>query len=282
MSAVIDAHVHLWERARHPQEWIDPATMSPIDRDFGAAELRTMLATTGADAAVLVQSINSFDETVDLLALADDPAVSGVVGWVDLTGDVQEQIAGLRAGTGGEALCGIRHLTHLERDAAWLLGEDVARGLDALGREGLVFDLILRDYQLPLATSIVRAHPGLQFVLDHLGNPPLGGDVTVWRRNLAALAAEANVSAKLSGLVTATGRHPWSERDLAGVVDAALDEFGPSRLLYGSDYPLVELADGAGEWASTLRRMLASLSSHEQDAIFGGAAAAVYRARVTA
>lgn len=282
MSAVIDAHVHLWDRARHLQEWIDPVTMGPIDRDFGLVELRTMLAATGSDSAVLVQSTNSVDETVDLLALGSDTAVAGVVGWVDLTGDVSSQVRLLRDSRGGDALSGVRHLVHVERDAAWLLRDDVARGLSALAGTGLVFDLVLRDYQLPLATSVVRAHPELGFVLDHLGNPPLEDGLTVWRRNLAALAHEPNVFAKLSGVARPTAASPWAEPEVKRVVEAALEAFGSSRLLYGSDYPLVELADGAAGWADALRRMLLTLSPTEQNEIFGGTAASVYRARVAA
>lgn len=282
MSAVIDGHVHLWNRTRHPQEWIDPATMADIDRDFGADELHRMLAVTGAGVAILVQSTNSITETADLLTLSADPTVAGVVGWIDLVRDVPAQLADLRAGSGGEALRGIRHLAHQEADASWLLRDDVARGLSALAASGLPFDLIVRDHQLPVAASVVRAHPDLEFVLDHLGNPSLGRDLTAWRRDLAALAAEPNVVAKISGLVTAAPRDAWNRGDLASLVDQALETFGPVRVLYGSDYPLVELADGAAAWALELREMLTLLSPNEQAAVFGGTAAAVYRVPVDA
>jgi len=282
VSAVIDGHVHLWNRTRHPQEWIDPATMADIDRDFGADELHRMLAVTGAGVAILVQSTNSITETADLLTLSADPTVAGVVGWIDLVRDVPAQLADLRAGSGGEALRGIRHLAHQEADASWLLRDDVARGLSALAASGLPFDLIVRDHQLPVAASVVRAHPDLEFVLDHLGNPSLGRDLTAWRRDLAALAAEPNVVAKISGLVTAAPRDAWNRGDLASLVDQALETFGPVRVLYGSDYPLVELADGAAAWALELREMLTLLSPNEQAAVFGGTAAAVYRVPVDA
>jgi L-fuconolactonase len=274
-APVLDAHVHLWDRARHPQPWIEPGTMAVIDRDFDAVDLGTMLRATAADAAVVVQSTNSLAETAELLAMATEPVVCAVIGWVDLAGDVAGQLARLRAGSGGDALRGIRHLAHLEEDPAWLLREDVGRGLAALAEEGLSFDLVVRAHQLPVAVETARRHPTLRLVLDHLGNPPLAV-LDGWRHDLAVLAAEPNVVAKLSGLITAVAS-PWHAVDLAPAVDGALEAFGPGRLMYGSDWPLAELAEGgAVAWAGAVRARAAELSDTERGAILGGTCADTY------
>jgi L-fuconolactonase len=272
---VLDAHVHLWNRARHPQPWIEPDTMAVIDRDFDAADLSTMLRATAADAAVVVQSTNSLAETTELLAIATEPDVCAVIGWVDLAGDVATQLACLRAGSGGDALRGIRHLAHLEQDPAWLLRADVGRGLAVLAEEGLSFDLVVRAHQLPVAVETARAHPTLRLVLDHLGNPPFA-ELDGWRHDLAALAAEPNVVAKLSGLVTAVAS-PWDGAALAPAVDGAVEVFGPGRLMYGSDWPLAELAEGgAVAWAGAVRALAAGLSDAERASLLGGTCAGTY------
>ena len=275
MSAVLDAHVHLWERARHPQAWIDPVTMSPIARDFGAGDLGDMLAETGSDAAVLVQSTNSLSETADLLALAATAPVGAVVGWVDLTADVAPQLATLRDGPGGALLRGVRHLAHLDADPSWLIRSDVGRGLDALADAGLAFDLVVRAEQLPRAGQVVREHPRLRFVLDHLGNPPFGA-LAGWRRDLRTLGEAPNTVAKLSGLVTGI-EGTWALGDLTPVVDVALETFGPDRLLYGSDWPVVQLAaGGASAWAEAVRTIAQGLTEQESDALLGSTCARTY------
>lgn len=275
MIGSVDAHVHLWNRRTDPQPWIDPVSMAAIDRDFGASELDAMLSTVGVERAVVVQSSNSAAETARLLAI-DDARIAGVVGWLDLTADVPAQLAGMGE---RDRMPGIRHLVHIDPDPEWLGRGEVARGLGHLASAGLSFDLVVRWWQLPLAARVATEHPSLTFVLDHLGGPPLDGgdDLPAWEAALRALAERPNVVAKLSGLGGALGRSDGTVDDLAPVVEAAISSFGASRLMYGSDWPLVELTGGARRWHEAVTRVTAGMSPAETDAITGGTACRVYR-----
>ena len=275
MSARIDAHVHLWNRALDPQDWIDPETMAPIDRDFGTSQLREMLDSTAIDRAIVVQSSNSLDESVRLVGL-EATVVAGLVAWVDLTGDVLAQLEQLNAGA-SVPVVGVRHLAHIDPDRKWLLRADVGRGLDALGRAGLCFDLVVRDWQLPQAAELAARHEGLRFVLDHLGGPSApGGDRESWEAGFRGLARFPNVAAKVSGLTSGLVPGAWYAPDLSPVIDIALSAYGPARLLYGSDWPLAELGGGAGAWMNALESLLVEVSESERQRIFGGTASEVY------
>lgn len=266
----VDAHVHLWNRRLDPQDWIDPATMAPIARDFGAADLVAMLDDAGIDRAVVVQASNSAAETARLLAL-DEPRIAGVVGWVDLTASVGEQLAALGGATA--RLVGIRHLVHVDDDPSWLARPEVGAGLGALADAGLGFDLVLRTTQLPLAARVATDHPATRFVLDHLGGVADADDLGAWERDLRAIARCPNVLAKVSGLWAAA----VDAEALARIVDVALDAFGPDRLMYGSDWPLVRMGVGAPAWRAAVEGALASLSPAERGAVLGGTAARYYR-----
>ena len=275
MSARIDAHVHLWNRALDPQDWIDPETMAPIDRDFGTSQLREMLDSTAIDRAIVVQSSNSLEESVRLVGL-EATGIAGLVAWVDLTGDVLAQLEQLYAGA-SVPVVGVRHLAHIDPDRKWLLRADVGRGLDALGRAGLCFDLVVRDWQLPQAAELAARHEGLRFVLDHLGGPSApGGDRESWEAGFRGLARLPNVAAKVSGLTSGLVPGAWDAPDLSPVIDIALSAYGPARLLYGSDWPLAELGGGAGAWMNALESLLAEISESERERIFGGTASEVY------
>src|SRR4051794_6915675 len=208
-SIRIDAHVHVWTRSTDPQPWIDPETMALIDRDFTLDDLAGQLDALGVRTAVVVQSSNSIDETRRLLAGAGD-RVAGVVGWLDLTTDVGDQLASFPDHHRAK-LVGVRHLVHLDPDPEWLRRADVGSGLAALGRAGLCFDLVMRWHQLPLADVIAGELPGVRFVLDHLGNPPFDAtEFVLWERSFRALAARPNTSAKLSGVAGALARADWT------------------------------------------------------------------------
>ncbi|MGO4595144.1 amidohydrolase [Leifsonia sp. 2TAF2] len=276
MTGRIDAHVHLWNRRTDPQDWIDPARMAAIDRDFGGDELRAMLAATGMDRAILVQASNSLAES-ERLSRSDPAVVAGLVAWVDLTGDVAAQLARVRAGT--VPVVGVRHLAHIDPDPEWLLRDDVSQGLAALGREGLAFDLVIRDWQLGQAADLAARHDGVRFVLDHLGGPLAeDADPARWEAGLRELARRPNVTAKVSGLSSGLAPGEWSAEDLRSVVEVAVDAFGTDRLLYGSDWPLAELGGGAPAWREAFDILTAGFSAAERDAVLGGTAARVYSA----
>jgi L-fuconolactonase len=273
----IDAHQHLWDLAARPQDWL--AGLEPIHRDFGEADLRAVAGAAGIDATVLVQVLPDVEETVEFLALAgESDLVVGVVGWVDLTApDVAEQLDRLRRGPGGDRLVGVRHLVEPEPDPEWLTRADVLAGLRAVRDAGLVYDVLTRPHQLPAAVAAARAVPDLVFVLDHLSKPDIAGRVLEpWATRLAELAALPNVVAKVSGLVTEAGPQ-WTVDDLRPCVDVALEAFGPSRLMFGTDWPVCLLAASYDEVFASAQQVTDGLSADERDQVFGGTATRVYR-----
>jgi L-fuconolactonase len=297
---VVDAHHHLWVRSRTPQGWIDPVTMAAIDADFTPADLPA--AAHGVTATVVVQSASLWSESRELLAItaSDDgraARIGGVVAWADILGPgVGDRVAALRSGRGGGALVGIRTQVQAEPDPVYLDRDDVRRGIaaacatDAAGPGGLVFDLVVRADQLPACARLAAALPEVSFVLDHLGKPRLAAadagtgapagigtaDLAAWKRDLAALAARPNVTAKLSGLVTEARWDAWQADDLRPAVDHALEVFGPERLMFGSDWPVCLLASDYGEWMAALGDLLAGLSPDEAAAVWAGTARRVY------
>jgi L-fuconolactonase len=277
---VIDAHHHLWARDRHPQPWIDPVRMAAIDADFGPEDLAAEAEPSGVRGTVVVQSIHSAAETIDLLSTAaQSELIRGVVGWVDIaTPGVADRLRRLRAMPGGGKLVGIRHLVQGEPDPAFLRRGDIRRGIAAVGDAGLVFDLVIRPDQLPATSELVAGLPQVSFVLDHLGKPPLTGpDLRGWAGGLRTLAALPNVSAKVSGLVTEANWSSWQPADLAVAVSHALETFGPDRLMFGSDWPVCLLAAGYHDWIQALRELLTGCHQEQQEQIWGQTARRVYR-----
>lgn len=257
---IIDAHHHLWTLGAAGLDWLEGDALAPIRRTFDVADAGRVLGACGVRASVLVEARSSLDETQEMLALAARPDTLpiAVVGWVDVLGDVASQVDELRDRPDGDRLVGIRHQTQGE-DTDWLTRDDVRAGLAAVADAGLVFDLVVRPEQLPACRSTAAALPGVHFVLDHLGKPPIaaGGDaMAAWHDHVVALAEQPNVVAKVSGLATEADWGTWTEADLAPVVDAAVDAFGPDRILLGSDWPVCELAADAVTTLQTVRRLV--------------------------
>lgn len=275
MTQTIDSHVHLWHRATDPQPWIDANSMAAIDRDFDAADLATMLTRTSVESAVIVQSSNSLAETARLIDGATHQVV-GVVGWLDLTGDVERQLASLTESQ-RQRLVGVRHLAHIDPDPAWLRRGDVAEGVAALGRTGRSVDLVVRWWQLDQVEALVADHADVRFVIDHLGDPPLGApEFAQWVDSIRLIAAHDNVVAKLSGVASDPQRARSPIDACRAAVDWALELFGPDRLMYGSDWPVVELGSGAGAWRQVVATLTGDLTELERDAIDGATARRTY------
>jgi L-fuconolactonase len=254
---IVDAHQHFWDPASADYPWMTDE-VATLRRRFGPEDLEPLLRQHGVAGTVAVQARHSLDETRALLEVAaETPFVLGVVGWVDLTGDVAGQ---LRSFDG--ALVGVRHQVHDEPDPAWLLREDVQRGLTAVAEAGLVYDLLVRARELPAAVETARRRPELTFVLDHAGKTP-PSDREPWARGVSALAELPNVTCKLSGLFT--------ESDPEETVTRALRWFGADRCMFGSDWPVCLLAS---EYADAI----AIIGDDEQ--VLAGTAIRTYRLAV--
>jgi L-fuconolactonase len=253
---LIDAHQHFWDPERADYPWMTD-DVAALRRRYGPDHLEPLLHAHGVTGTVAVQARESLDETRELLAVAEEnPFVLGVVGWVDLTGDVAGQLAELHG-----PLVGVRHIVEDEPDPRWLLRDAVQRGLAAVAEAGLVYDLLVRPPQLPAAIRTVRRHPQLQFVLDHVGKAPRDPDEhRTWERGVATLAGSPNVACKISGLFT--------EADPHGTAARALNWFGAERCMWGSDWPVSTLAADYGD-------AIAIAGSDER--VLGATAIAVYR-----
>jgi L-fuconolactonase len=276
---IVDAHHHFWDPTRASYPWMTDE-LGSIRRPFGPDDLRPLLAAHGVDRTVLVQTRSSLDETRELLALADrTDFVAGVVGWVDLTApDVAAGLLALRDGPGGLWLVGVRHQVHDEPDAGWLLRPDVRRGLEAVGKAGLVYDLLVRPRELPAALEVARTLPDVRFVIDHVAKPRVrDGADPEWAERLAPFSDLPHVRCKLSGLVTEADWTGWRPADLAPFIRRAVAWFGPERVLFGSDWPVCLLAASYGQVLDALDAALADLPAPARAAAMGGNAAALYR-----
>ena len=276
---IVDAHHHLWDPARRDYPWMT-GDAAALRRPVGLGDLHATVEPLGVAATVAVQAASTEEETLELLALAaaSGGLVAGVVGWVDLTApDAGDRLAALRAEPGGERLVGIRHAVHDEPDPGWLERDDVGRGLRAVARAGLPYDLLLFPTHLPAAVRVAAAIPELSLVVDHGAKPRIAaGEREPWDSDLAALAACEQVHCKLSGLVTEADRAGWREQDVASYGARLLELFGPQRLMFGSDWPVCTLAASYAEVLELARSVLSALSPAEQEAVLAGTARRFY------
>ncbi|MDT0469545.1 amidohydrolase family protein [Streptomyces gibsoniae] len=279
-AVTVDAHHHVWDLSVRDQDWITGSALAPLRRNFTLADLAPEARAAGVDRTVLVQTVTVAEETPEFLALAEEhPLVAGVVGWTDLTEPgVAETLARLRALPGGAHLRGIRHQVQGEPDPEWLLRADVRRGLAAVADAGLVYDLVVLPRQLPACARAAAANPGLTFVLDHLGKPPIAsGALEPWASQVRALAALPNTVCKLSGMVTEADWTAWTPADLRPYADTVLDAFGPERIMFGSDWPVCTPAASYGEVLRTAEQLTQGLGADDRAQVFEGTARRVYR-----
>jgi len=275
---IVDAHHHFWDPATAEYPWLTDE-LATIRRRFDAADLAPLLADAGVGATVLVQTRSSIAETRDFLAIAArTPFIRGVIGWVDLTDPgVGEVLDTLRKSSGGDLLVGVRHQVHDEPDPDWLGRSDVRRGVAAVTRAGLAYDLLVRSRELPAARSLVASMPDARFVVDHLAKPPIAsGQLQPWADLVGTWSDLPNASWKLSGLVTEADWARWEHRDLAPFVDHALSVLGPQRMMFGSDWPVCLLAAAYPDVVGTARTLTAALTEAERSAVFGENARRVY------
>jgi L-fuconolactonase len=271
----IDAHFHCWQLARGDYGWLTPA-LAPIYRDVAVSDWQAESAPHGVTGGVLVQAAPTEAETAFLLAQADaQPAVLGVVGWLDLAaGDAPARIERLAR---HPRLKGLRPMLQDMMDAEWILQPALDPALRAMVDCGLVFDALVKPVHLAHILTLAGRYPSLRIVIDHAGKPDIAaGQWQPWADGMVRLASQTGACCKLSGLLTEAGPtpapgavQPWAAHVLAC--------FGADRLVWGSDWPVLEMAGSYAQWWAETRQLLAGLSPQAQDAMMDGNARRLYR-----
>ena len=274
---IIDSHQHFWQRdLPFDYQWLEAPENRAINRDFLPSDLESQLQECGIDGSVFVQTQHNLAENDWALSLTEQhPFVLGVVGWVDLAsphcqGDLEQLLL-------HDRFVGIRHITQDEPDDDFIVREEILSGLKVLERLGVPFDLLFYAKHLKHAPTVATAVPELPLVIDHLSKPNIaaGWDPN-WETEIREAAACDNVYCKLSGMITEANWENWSADDLRPYLETAIDAFGPKRCMYGSDWPVCELAGSYRDVWEAFGELIKGYSDSERAALLGETAQRFY------
>lgn len=266
----IDAHQHFWHLSQDGRDW-PSSDLTEIYRDFLPDDLAPLLDTAELDGSIVVQTMERVDETDFMLSLADQHAfILGVVGWVDMKSS--HAVADIERLSQHSRFVGIRPMLQDMDDSYWIDDVVLTPAVEALVRNGKTFDALVRPRQLNALYNFATRHPELPIVIDHAAKPIIAqGLYAEWRRDMAALASLSNVHCKLSGMWTECGEQkPIS---ILPYAETVLELFGPTRVLWGSDWPVLNLAGSYLDWHSYCREIV---PQSDQQLIFGDNAARFY------
>ena len=271
----IDAHQHFWRLARADYGWLTPK-LAPIYRDFSVDDLKPHLAAASIAGTVLVQAAATEAETEFLLALAADSGglVKAVIGWVDF--EAPDAARRLERLARNPLLRGIRPMMQDIADTDWMLSVRLEPAFHAVVQLGLRFDALVQPRHLNNLRKLLDRYPGLALVVDHGAKPAIAvGTREPWTTEMRALARETSAWCKLSGLVTEADA-AWSVADLRPYAAHLFECFGSGRLIWGSDWPVVNLAGGYDRWWAATEELLRPLDDASRERILGGNAARFY------
>ena len=273
---IVDAHQHFWQISRGVNTWIDES-ISGIRRDYLPEHLEPYLKHLGIDKTILVQASETVEENLFMTDLADQcDFIGGIVAWVDLSASTA--INELQQLAMNPLIKGIRPVLQGIEDDQWILQENVVSALRELPKLGLRFDALIQTRHLNAISEVVSLIPELAIVVDHAAKPVIRNGTKPdadWFDGMSKLAQNDQIYCKLSGLVTEHGEG-WTVNALRPVFEHLLNVFTPDRLMWGSDWPVLELDGSYVQWFSCVNSLMSDLSSTERDQILGGSAATFY------
>lgn len=271
----IDAHQHFWKFDPVRDAWITE-DMKVLRKDFMPTDLEPILKRHQIDGCVAVQADQSEKETKFLLDLAaNNQFIRKVVGWVDLSApNVEERLEALQS---HQKLAGFRHILQAEPPEK-MADRPFRNGISRLEACGYTYDILIHPDHLPATLDFVDAFPNQLFVIDHLAKPVIREKrIEPWKKLFGELARREHVYCKLSGLVTEADLTRWKPEDLLPYLDHALEAFGPTRVMYGSDWPVCLLAASYDRAIGVIDQYVNQLSRAEREKVMGGTASHFYR-----
>ena len=263
---MIDAHQHFWNYDPERDTWITPE-MSRIRADFYPNFSEPIFKEQGIEGCIAVQADSSEEETLFLLALAEqNDFIKGVVGWVDLqANNIEDRLAYFAQ---FEQIKGFRHVIQGEKDPLFFQRPAFISGVKALAAFDFSYDILIYPHQVEESIRFAAKLSDQVLILDHMAKAPLKGkDIQQWKKEIQGYKALTHVYAKISGIITEADWATWTQNEVKEVVDVALDVFGPDRLMFGSDYPVLLVAGELASWKNTFMDCIEELSPTEKKKI---------------
>lgn len=271
----LDSHQHFWRFDPVRDAWIDE-DMRVIQRDFLPEDLKIQLDKQSINGCIAVQSDQSEADNAFLIELASlYPFIKGIVGWVDLQAENIEET--LQFYSQYKIMKGFRHVLQGETNRALMLEPAFKRGIGLLKQFGYTYDLLIFRDQLVFASALCTAFPEQRFVLDHIAKPDIRHQVIKdWTPGIQELAKNPNVYCKVSGMVTEANWQDWKNEDFFPYLDVVFESFGIERLMFGSDWPVCNVAGGYTAAVNMLRTYVSQFPEDQQALFWGGNAANFY------
>ena len=271
----IDSHQHFWKFDPVRDSWIND-DMRVIQQDFFPVDLKPVLDKNGIDGCVAVQADQSETETDFLLGHAEENEfIKGVVGWIDLrSADLEKRLDHYSQ---FKKLKGFRHVLQGEADRSLMLRPEFMNGIKALNRYDFTYDILIYPDQLQFVPDLVNAFSDQKFVIDHVAKPYIKDKkIDGWAKDIQALSSLENLYCKVSGMVTEADWTAWTSADFTPYLDMVFETFGTKRLMFGSDWPVCNVAGGYNKVVGIVQNYMSKLSANEQADFWGNNAIAFY------
>jgi L-fuconolactonase len=277
---IVDSHVHLYDPRALDYPWM--TAFPDLLRPHAMSEYEAAAGAVAVEKLVFVEVDAAPDQRLReaewvAMAAARDPRIAGMVAAAPL-----ERGAAVRSEIDRLAehriLRGIRRLIQAEPDPAFCIEPGFVEGVRLLAEYALTFDICIRHHQLESAVALARACPNVQFVLDHMGKPGIKDRLwEPWASQLREMGSLPNVACKISGAATEAAPGIWTRDDLRPYIEHAIACFGFERVIFGSDWPVIELAGRLPAWVDIVAWTVAGCSEAERSALFRDNAARIYR-----
>lgn len=273
---VIDTHFHVWALAKFAYPW--PTPDMKIYKDYYPCGLEEAVEGTHVKHAVFVQCLNgSVEEAEWVIDMSTrHPIIKGVVAGLDITSSkLEDDIERLKP---SGMLKGVRHILDFEKED-WITRDDVSRGLDILANHDISYDLLVRPHHLKYVAEVVSKHPKTRFIINHIAKPPVAsGRLDGWKEDMTNIARFDNVFCKISGLISEQTPETWKSIDFQPYIDHVLNMFGADRCVYGSDWPVFQVADASyHDNLQLVQKLLSKLPEEDQRKIFRTNAITFYK-----
>ena len=276
---IVDTHVHLWDTRSLRRPWLDDLPL--LNRPFLPEDYQAATEGIPVDKIVFLETDvangSEVEEARWVASLVErEPRLEGIVPSAPLeegegAAETLERLATVPMVKGVRRLIQPHPIGHCVQPA-------FIEGVRLLERFDLSFDICIDHTQLADAIEMVRRCPGVRFILDHVGKPDIEGRLfEPWKTQMRELAGLGEVYCKLSGMVTEADTEHWSREDLKPYIDHVIESFGPDRVVFGSDWPVVLGAAEYGDWVEALRWAVGGASGSDLRKLFRDNAIDFYR-----